>query len=118
MTAVSLKNFLIAEADKVSPLNPEWPDRRAYHENVSEDAINGDAWLESGSSYIWKVGVLAQIDSNKCDYVRMFIAHERRPGQLEFIGMLYWRDGENDDIGRSLRRYVKVASFIHPVFEH
>lgn len=115
---MDLKDFLTAEADKLAPLDLDWPDWRIYAEHLSPDAINGDAWLESNSSYIWKVGVLAQVDSNKCDYARLFIGHERRPDQMEFIGMLHWRDGENDDIGRSLRRYILAASNIHPVFDH
>jgi hypothetical protein len=108
--------MLTAEADKTSPLDNDWPDCRSYAEDVNPDAIDGDKWLDNDTSYIWKVGVLAQWDSNKCDYARLFIGHERQPGRAEFIGMLHWRAGENDDIGRCLLRYLECASSIHPVF--
>lgn len=111
-----LRDFLVAKADEISPLNDDWPDRREYAEHVNEDALS-DAWLDRSTSYIWKVGVLAQWDSNKTDHARLFIAHERQPGRPEFIGVLHWCDGENDDIGRSLPRYLRCAQALsHPVF--
>lgn len=114
---MSLEEFLISEADKLAPLDADYPDYRSYQENVNPDALDRDAWLDNNTSYIWKVGVLSQIDSNKCDYVRLFIGHERAPGRFDFIGMLHWAGGENDDIGRSLGRYLKAAGAVHPVFE-
>lgn len=111
-----LEQFLRQNADKLAPLDDSYPDYRDYQENVNEDALT-DAWLKTNTSYIWKVGVLAQWDSNKCDWMRLFIGHERGPGRLEFIGMLYFQDGENDDIGRCLKRYLNVAANIHPVLD-
>lgn len=112
-----LEQFLRKQADKVAKLDKDWPDVRRYSEDVNPDAIDGDAWLNSMTSYIWKVGVLAQWDSNKFDHARLFIGHEREPGSLQYIGCLYWEGGENDDIGRSLERYVDIARWMHPVFE-
>ena len=95
-------------------------DRVTYTESVSADAINGDAWLENGTTYIWKVGILTKIDSNKCDWVNVFIAHQRDENATpQFIGHLHWQEGENDDIGRSLDRYLAILRRCpnHPVFE-
>ena len=91
-----------------------------YSENVNDDAISGDDWLENRTSYIWKVGVLSVIDGKKCDWAHLFIGHLRDDqSEPEFIGVLYWQDGENDDIGRCLRRYLKCLddSRHHPVFD-
>jgi len=112
---MELKELLYSKADEISPLHEDFPDGRKYEETVNPDAINGDAWLENNTPYIWKVGVLCQWDSNKFDYCRVFIGHEREPGNIDFIGMLYWPDGENDDIGRSLQRYLHCIDKIgHP----
>lgn len=113
---MSLRSFLESKADELAPLDFEFPDCRGYSEDVNEDALS-DKWLESKTSYIWKVGTLAQWDSNKCDYIRVFIGHERAPGQYEFIGMLHYSDGENDDPGRCLRRYPECLADVHPVFD-
>jgi len=99
-----LEQFLRTKADELAPIDEDWPDCRSFKLN------------EKRTSYIWRVGVLAQWDSNKCDYARIFVGHEREPGKLEFIGMLHYRDGENDDIGRSLQRIVDIAGDIHPAF--
>jgi len=112
-----LKAFLTAKADELASLDENWPDCRRYAESTNDDALT-DAWLENRTPYIWRVGVLAQWDSNKCDWMHAFIGHEREPGKLEYIGQLYWQDGENDDIGRSLARYVRLLTNIHPVFHH
>lgn len=113
---MTLKDFLTNRADELAPLGAGWPDCRQYAEDVSHAAVDADRWLKERKSYIWKVGVLAQWDSNKCDYAWLFIGHEREPGRLEFIGMLHWQGGENDDIGRCLPRYLNAAARIHPVF--
>lgn len=118
----ALEQFL---KDKARSINPEifdcphgYNDHVRYEEHINPDALgDDDPWLKSGTSYIWKVGVLATWDSNKCDWVNVFIGHERQPGKLEFIGHLYYQDGENDDIGRCLRRYINLLDYIHPVFE-
>lgn len=112
---MTLEEFLTAEADKLKPLDADWPDFRRYAEDTNPDAINGDAWLDNNTTYIWKIGVLAQIDSNKRDHASLFIAHERQPGRFEFIGMLNWNGGENDDIARSIQRYVRLAASADPV---
>lgn len=91
----------------------------SYSEDENADAINGDAWLENRTSFIWKVGTLGVVDGNKADWVRLYIGHQRSPRLApEFIGELYWRGGENDDPGRCLRRYIATlgAYNVHPVF--
>jgi hypothetical protein len=109
-----LKDFLMAHAERDCPSLAGVKDNYAYSEDVNPDAANGK-WLERGTSYIWKIGVLAVIDSNKCDYVTVYIAHERSKPEnemhfVEVIGKLHWRDGENDDIARSLQRYMKCLA--------
>ena len=43
-----------------------------YKEDVNKDALTND-WLENRTSYIYKVGVLTAIDSNKCDFIHVVI---------------------------------------------
>jgi len=112
---MSLEKFLTSRADEIAPLDDMWPDCREYAENENTDALT-DEWVKSGTTYIWKTGVLAQWDSNKCDHVKLFIGHERSPGHMQFIGVLCWSGGENDDIGRSLASYCDAATRLHPVF--
>ena len=114
---MSLRAALEAKAAELWPLDPEYPDFRRYQEDTNPAAIDGERWLDEGSSYIWRVGVLAQIDSNKCDHVRVVIGHEREPGQIQIIGQLSWDGGENDDIGRCLDRARRILADLHPVFE-
>lgn len=117
---MNLKEFLLNKAREIRPeiFDETWPDVLRYSENINPDAINGEAWLKNKTSYIWKVGVLATWDSNKFDYSTVFIGHEREPGRSEFIGYLHWADGENDDIGRCLVRYLNLLQSEHPVFEN
>jgi len=114
---MNLEGFLRARAEELRPADDGFLcDGREYAEHINPDALT-DAWFEGQTSYIWKVGVLAQWDSNKCDHAYVFIGHERAPGQRQFIGMLEWTGGENDDIGRCCARYVDVLQNLnHPVF--
>lgn len=110
-----------------TPLDPDWPDHRRYVEDTNDDAHpehpcvacpqSGrleEAWLARDTSYIWRVGILTQVDANKADHVTIFIAHEREPGWLQYIGCLHWEGGENDDLGRSLTRYLELARRASP----
>lgn len=115
---MSLEQFLKAEAEKFRPgILSDDNHYVRFHEDVNPDALDGDKWLKTNTSYIWKVGVLLLIDNNKCDWVHVFIGHERAPGKLEFIGKLYFSDGENDDMGRSMKRYLECAAAICPAFD-
>ncbi len=67
-----LKNYLIKE----KKISPEYY-RFNYSEDVNEDALSND-WLESGTSFIYKVGVLTAVDSNKCDFAQIAIASMRK----------------------------------------
>ncbi len=88
-----------------------------FASDVNPDAIDGDEWLENGTSFIYEVGVLTLIDSNKCDFIHVFIGQRRGADTApEFIGHLHWRDGENDDPARTLQRVRKLLRSIHPVF--
>lgn len=111
-----MKDFLLQKAN----LSEDIKDfcHITYQENINPDAANGEAWLDNNTSYIWKVAVLTVIDDNKCDWVKVFIGHQRKPESApEFIGCLNWNDGENDDIGRCLDRYLDLMRSIHPVFD-
>ena len=89
-----------------------------FASDVNPDAINGDDWLENDTSYIYEIGVLTLIDSNKCDFIHVFIGQRRSADTApEFIGYLYWRDGENDDPARTLQRVRKLLASTHPVFQ-
>ena len=90
----------------------------SYEEDINPDAINGQDWLDNNTSYIWKVAVLSIADGNKRDWAYLYIGHQRSPDHVfEFIGELYWSDGENDDIGRCLRRYLKCAENADILYE-
>ncbi len=86
----------------------------SYAEHCNDDAIDGDRWLETGTSYIWKVGLLGVVDSNKADWGWLHIAHQRDDeSKPEIIGALHWAQGENDDVGRCLQRYVYALNASH-----
>lgn len=115
-----LKELLLEKAKELKPeiFDDEYPDWVEYDENINPHAANGKEWLDKGSSYIWKVGILMTWDSNKFDYCTIFIGHQRDPeAESEFIGLLHWKDGEGDDIGRCLTRYLKILRSAHPSFE-
>lgn len=95
----------------------KYQDVKEYHEDVNPDALT-DAWLDNGTSYIYKVGTLAIIDWNKADYVRVVIGILRDERRLpEVVGEFYFHDGENMDIGRVIKRAVGCLQLGHPVFE-
>lgn len=88
-----------------------------YNENNNRDALS-DLWLENNTSYIYKVGILAAIDRNKCDFVKIAIASQRsEKSQAKIIGFFDFDNGENDDIGRTIDRAVKLIQWTHPAFE-
>ena len=112
----NLEEFLRNKANKeLKKDNEDWYSTQ-YIESINKDAITDD-WLDNNTTYIYNVGVLALWDSNKCDYAYAFIGHQRNENQnFQFIGMLKWKNGENDDIGRSLAKYVELLTKTHPIF--
>jgi hypothetical protein len=93
----------------------DWTHAR-YTQNDNPDALT-DEWLQRQTSYIWRVGVLAFWDANKCDWCGLVIGQRRSPQhQPEFKGLMYWDDGENDDPARVVRRAMDAAADLHPVF--
>ena len=88
-----------------------------YSENENRDALTND-WLDNKTSYIYKVGVLCAIDSNKCDFVHVVIGSQRAEySEAEFKGYFYFKDGDNDDMGKTLERALEVMKNIHPAFD-
>src|SRR5579862_8626656 len=74
-------------------------------------AIQGDRWLDEGKSYIWRVATLSRWDANKCDWIEVFVGIQRGPRhQPEFLGKLYFSDGEGDDCARTIMRMVGCLS--------
>lgn len=85
-----------------------------YSENKNNDALS-DAWLENRTSYIYKVGVMTAIDNNKCDFVHVVIGTQRgENSEPELKGYFYFGEGENDDIGRTMKRALKLFKYMHP----
>lgn len=88
-----------------------------YLEDTNDDALSND-WLEKRTSWIYKVEVLAGIDSNKCDWAVVAIGTQRnKDSKIDIIGRLNFNKGENHDIGRVLDRALKVLTYIHPAFD-
>ena len=129
--APELKDFLYEKALEIlgEPDKDGWGGYASYNisysESVNPDALlendDPEGWLEKETSYIWAVGVVVCIDWNKCDFARVFIGHLRGKDEYdrpEFIGELYWKEGENDDIGRCLDRYLECMRNCEPVFDN
>lgn len=90
-----------------------------YEEDVNPDAEDGskDLWLESRTSYIWKVGTLVVIDGNKCDYASVVLGIQRDSDSLpEVIGTLDFKDGENTDIACTMKRFMDNLLQAHHLF--
>ena len=115
MDDYTMEDFLLNKMDSVEALS--FQPSINYSEDINDDALS-NAWLDNGTSYIWKVGVLTVVDGNKADWAKMYIAHQRSPAHLiQFIGRMYWEEGENDDMARCLHRYLKCASNASIMFE-
>ena len=88
-----------------------------YLEDNNNDVLIG-AWLDNRTSFIYKVAVMAAIDSNKCDYAHVVIGVQRNEKfEPELKGYFYFSRGENDDMGRVIERAFKILQYIHPAFE-
>lgn len=119
----ALKLFLThyATQHELQPLDKEkyWASPIiGYSEDVSPDADNGDAWLKSGSSYIWKVGTLAILDDNKRDFAYVFIGIQRTSKHApEFFGFYHLPEGENTDARSVVKRVLKCVQQSDIIFE-
>ena len=113
-----LRMALIAEAKAVGfKVDDDWT-HCVYRQNTNDDAKT-DAWLASGTSYIWRVGVLTIWDANKCDQCGVVFGHRREPGyDHQVIGWANWSEGENDDPARTWQRVIDLAAETHPVFHN
>lgn len=88
-----------------------------FSESKNEDALT-NKWLKNRTSYIYNVGVLAAIDSNKCDFVHVVIATQRGiNSDPELKGYFYFNQGENDDMGRVIERAFELIKSLHPAFQ-
>jgi len=111
-----LKQYLMDKNPKMKEYDDDGMYFWQYHEDVNKDALTED-WLENSTSYIYKVGVLCAIDSNKCDFVHIAIGTQRDDKCTpEIKGSFYFNEGENDDMGRVIKRAIECLEFIHPVF--
>ncbi len=110
-----MKERLKSHLELLHTFNPDWTTWR-YDENINVDALS-DEWLKNGTSYIYKVGVLCAIDSNKCDWVWVAIGTQRsHSADIEVKGMFHFCEGENDDMGRTILRALELCENIHPAF--
>lgn len=90
-----------------------------YLENKNDDALT-DAWLENRTSYIYKVGVMTAIHSNKSGIAHIVIGVQRGGGEKfapELKGYFYFSKGENDDMGQVIHRALGLLQAIHPAFD-
>lgn len=111
-----MKKFLKKHLKTISKLDDKYTSWE-YSEDVNLDALS-DEWLENRTSFIYKVGVLCAIDSNKCDWVHIAIGTQRsKDSEMEIKGTFYFNEGENDDMGRVIDRAFKLLQHIHPAFE-
>jgi len=110
-----MEKFLKSELKRIYDLDEEY----VFYEfgsDLSEHALT-EKWLKKRKSYIYEVSALAAIDSNKCDYVYIAIGVKRSDtSEPELKGTFYFEEGENDDIGRVLKRAFKVLKGLHDVF--
>ena len=107
-----LKDYLLNE----KKINPSYYHFR-YSENINPDALSDD-WLENRTSYIYKVGVLVATDSNKCDFAHVAFGSMRDDqSEPQLKGYLYFEEGENDDMGRTIQRAFEMMQYLHPAFE-
>lgn len=107
-----LKNYLASKYNLLDSYT-SW----FYSEDVNDDALT-DAWLDKRTSYIYKVGVLCAIDSNKCDWANVVIGVQRsNESEVEIKGEFDFNEGENDDMGRVIDRAVQILTFMHPAFD-
>ncbi len=123
---MSMKEFLLQQAECEDERmangnqydNSDWKvyDTQ-YAENEQPEALD-DSWLDKGVSYIWKVAVLSLTDSNKCDFLKVYVATQRNEeSEPEYHGVLYFSDGENNDVGRVIKRAVDLMKVCHPVYD-
>lgn len=111
-----MEDILKEHLKTVTQFDEDWTNWR-YSEDVSEDALTED-WLENRTSYIYKVGILAAIDANKCDWVYVAIGTQRgEHSPVQIIGVLHFEEGENDDMGRVIKRVSQLLAYTHPAFE-
>jgi len=88
-----------------------------YREDVNKDALSRD-WLDKGTSYIYKVAIVLAIDSNKCDWVYAAIGTQRGDKSSPIcLGTLHFAEGENDDMGRTIKRALELMQYTHGAFD-
>ena len=110
-----MEQFLKDELKRIFQFDEDWT-HWEYNEHLNTDAIS-DAWIENNNSFIYRVGVLSAIDSNKCDWVHVIIGVERsKDTKFKVIGEFHFNQGENDDIGRVMDRSFYLIKNMHPVF--
>ena len=111
-----MEEFLKDHLNTVSELSDEWT-HWDYSEDTNTDALS-DEWLDNRTSYIYKVGVLCAIDSNKCDWAYIAIGTQRTDQHApEVKGVFHFNQGENDDMGRVMDRAMNMIRLAHPAFE-
>ena len=82
-----------------------------YSETICDDYDVEKHFDDTDKSYIYRVAVLSVIDGNKSDWVHFYVGIQREKEDntetFQFIGELYFPDGENTDIDRTLKSIAK-----------
>ncbi len=107
-----LKKFLEEKAKELNPRRTTL-EYEVYREDVEP---NYQQAIEKECSWLHKVGVLALIDGNKWDFCTLFIGVVDQDDECQFIGKLYFSDGENMDVARLLARMVRVIKEVDSIF--
>lgn len=91
------------------------PNVEIYKEDIEE---RYEAFSECDCSYIYKVATLSIIDGNKCDFAKVYLGYQRdRDSGLVYVGCLDFPNGENTDLGRTLKRLLECLERTAPIFE-
>lgn len=106
-----LDKFIKNEASKLFPDlfgRSEWfHPHEMWRSSVNPDALDG-SWLESKTTYIYKVGTYIVSDDNKLDWLFAFYGYQRsKNGDYEFLGYLHFPRGENDDMTNTFQSIVR-----------
>ncbi len=102
-----LDKFIKVEAKRLFPYLFErdkyFHPTEVWRETVTPEALD-DSWLESDTTYIYKVGTYIVSDDNKMDWLFAFYGYQRyENGGLEFLGYLHFPQGENDDMDSTFK---------------
>lgn len=114
-----MKEFLLVQAGKSDAAIEELRPLIKYSENIEE--VYHRSWGLKGDldvSWVWKIAVLALIDSNKWDWAEVYIGWQHDPkSEPVYLGRLSFHSGENMDIARTVKRILSAIQMADPGFD-